>query len=80
MSSANRSVWWQMLSGMRAYGIAITVLWTLAASTILVILAATVSETWQAAALGGGAFIELIAAGLTLRLLSRASLSGRLNV
>lgn len=30
-----RSPWWQMISGMRAYGVAITVVWAMCACTVV---------------------------------------------
>jgi hypothetical protein len=75
-----RSVWWQMISGMRAYGVAITVIWAMSATTLLVILAIAVPGIWLHAAFGGGAVLELAFSALTLAFLRRASEAGRFDV
>jgi hypothetical protein len=82
MASERRelSVWWQMISGMRAYGVAITVVWAMCACTVLLILAVSVSGAWLRAGFGAGALVELVLAVLTLRFLSRASVRGRFDV
>ena len=80
ISRSSRSVWWQMISGMRAYGVAITVVWAMCACTVLVILAVAVPGTWLHVAFGGGAVLELLLSALTLRFLSRASVRGRFDV
>lgn len=74
------SVWWQMISGMRAYGVAITVIWAMCACTILLVLAVAVSGTWLHIGFGAGAVLELLLSALTLRFLSKASIRGRFDV
>jgi hypothetical protein len=74
------SVWWQMISGMRAYGVAITVIWAMCASTVLLVLAVTVRGVWFHVGFGSGALLELALSMLTLRFLSRASVRGRFDV
>jgi hypothetical protein len=74
------SVWWQMISGMRAYGVAVTVVWTMCACTVLLVLAVTVGGVWLHVAFGASAFVELALSALTLRFLSRASVRGRFDV
>jgi hypothetical protein len=82
MASDDRepSVWWQMISGMRAYSVAITVVWAMCACTVLLVLAFSVGGFWLRAGFGAGAFAELALSMLTLRFLSRASVRGRFNV
>jgi len=75
-----KSVWWQMISGMRAYGVAITVIWAMSATTLLVVLAIAVPGIWLRAAFGGGAVLELALSALTLLFLRRASEAGRFDV
>src|SRR3954470_6999577 len=67
------SPWWQMVSGMRAYGVAVTVIWAMCACTVLVVLAVTVSGTWLHLGFAAGAVLELALSALTLRFLSRGS-------
>ena len=74
------SVWWQMISGMRAYGVAITVVWAMCASTVLLILAIVARGFWSHAGFATGAVLELVLSALTLRFLSRASVRGRFDV
>jgi hypothetical protein len=74
------SVWWQMISGMRAYGVAITVVWAMCACTVLLILAFAAGNVWGHVGFGAGAVIELLLSGLTLRFLARASVRGRFDV
>ena len=74
------SPWWQMISGMRAYGVAITVIWAMCACTVLVILAIAVQATWLHVGFAAGAVLELALSALTLRFLSRASIRGRFDV
>lgn len=76
----SQSVWWQMWSGMRAYGVSITLIWAMCACTVLVVLAFAVPGTWSHIAFAGGAVVELLLSALTLRFLSRASVRGRLDV
>lgn len=73
------SPWWAMASGMRAYGVAITVR-AMCACTVLVVLAATVTGLWAHVGLGAGAILELALCVATLRFLSRASVRGRFDV
>lgn len=74
------SVWWQMWSGMRAYGVSITAVWAMCACTVLVVLALAVPGTWAHVGFGGGAVLELMLSAATLRFLSRASVRGRFDV
>ncbi|MBV9096500.1 MAG: hypothetical protein JO079_00455 [Frankiaceae bacterium] len=74
------SPWWQMVSGMRAYGVAITVVWAMCACTVLVVLAVSVSGAWIRTGFVVGALLELALSVLTLRFLSRASVRGRFDV
>lgn len=80
MAVDRRSVWWQMLSGMRAYGVVITVVWTACACTVLVVLAVAVHPLWLHIGFGVGAIGELALSALTLRFLSRASVRGRFDM
>ena len=82
MTSDRRSgsVWWQMISGMRAYGVAVTVVWAMCACTVLVVLAVAVGGTWLHVGFGAGAVLEFALSVLTLRFLSRASVRGRFDV
>ncbi|HEY4607713.1 MAG TPA: hypothetical protein VIH06_00870 [Ilumatobacteraceae bacterium] len=80
--NANRSqsVWWQMWSGMRAYGVSITVIWAMCACTVLLVLAFAVPGTWSHIGFAGAAVLELVLSAATLRFLSRASVRGRFDV
>jgi hypothetical protein len=69
-----------MVSGMRAYGVAITVVWAMCACTILVVLAVAASGMWLRVGFGGGALVEMALSAGTLRFLSRASVRGRFDV
>jgi fructose-1,6-bisphosphatase/sedoheptulose 1,7-bisphosphatase-like protein len=80
MALRRNSVWWQMVSGMRAYGVAITAVWTMCACTVLAVLAAVGRGTWQHLGYGVGAVAELVLSALTLRFLTRASVRGRFDV
>src|SRR3954464_14468096 len=74
------SVWWQMYSGMRAYGVAITVIWAMCACMVLLILAFAAGNVWGHVGFGAGAVLELLLSGLTLRFLTRASVRGQFDV
>ena len=74
------SPWWQMISGMRAYGVAIAVVWAMCACTVLVVLAVAAGSTLLHLTFALGAVIELVLSVLTLRFLSRASVRGRFDV
>jgi len=80
MAFRRDSVWWQMVSGMRAYGVAITVIWTMCACTVLAVLALVTPGTWLDLGFGAGAIGELVLSALTLRFLTRASVRGRFDV
>ena len=69
-----------MISGMRAYGVAITVVWAMCACTVLAVLAVASSGTWPRVGFSAGAVGELTLSALTLRFLSRASVRGRFDV
>jgi hypothetical protein len=73
-------VWWQMVSGMRAYSVAVTVIWAMCAATVLVVLAVTVPGVWPHVGFGVGAVAELALSALTLRFLARAAVRGRFDV
>jgi hypothetical protein len=64
-----------MASAMRIGGVAATVVWSMAAFTVLVILAISISGTWVHIALGGGAAIDLVVAALTLRFLGKTAVT-----
>ena len=74
------SPWWQMISGMRAYGVAITVVWAMCASTVLLVLAVAVRGTWLHVGFAAGAGLELALSVVTLRFLAKASVRGRFDV
>jgi hypothetical protein len=69
-----------MISGMRAYGVAITSIWALSATSVLVVLAIAASTAPLRIALGGAAALELALSVLTVGFLRRASESGRFDV
>jgi hypothetical protein len=69
-----------MISGMRAYGVAITLIWTLSATSILIVLAVAASGVWLHAAFGGAAVLELICSALTFWFLQRVNRAGRFDV
>ncbi|MDQ1684476.1 MAG: hypothetical protein QOC82_1213 [Frankiaceae bacterium] len=69
-----------MVSGMRAYGVAVTVVWAMCSCTVLAVLAVTVTGLWLHLGLAAGAVLELALSVLTLRFLSRASVRGRFDV
>lgn len=74
------SPWWQMISGMRAYGVAITTVWAMCACTVLLVLAVVVSGTWSHVGLALAAVLELGLSALTLRFLRRTSTRGGFDV
>jgi len=69
-----------MISGMRAYSVAIMVVWTMCACTVLTVLALAVSGTWLHVGFAAGAVLELTLSAVTLRFLTRASVRGRFDV
>jgi hypothetical protein len=69
-----------MVSGMRAYAVAITGIWALSAASVLGVLAIAASSAWLQVALGGAAVIEVALSVLTIMFLRRASVSGRFDV
>jgi hypothetical protein len=69
-----------MVSGMRAYGVAITVVWAMCACTVLATLAIAATGVWLRIGLAAGAVLELSLSLLTLRFLTRASVRGRFDV
>jgi hypothetical protein len=73
------SVWWDLLLGMRAYGVAITVVWAMSAFTVLGLLAIVIPGPWSHLGFGGGAVAELGLSLLTLRFLRRASVRGHFD-
>jgi hypothetical protein len=74
------SPWWQMLSGMRAYAVAITIVWAMCACTVLLVLAVAITRPWLRVGFAAGAVLELALSAITLRFLSRASIRGRFDV
>jgi hypothetical protein len=80
MELRRHRVWWQMVSGMRAYSVAVTVIWAMCAATLLVVLAVTVPGVWSHVGFGLGAFAEVALSVLTLRFLTKASVRGRFDV
>ena len=80
MAPRRRSVWWQMISGMRAYGVAITVVWAMCACSVLAVLALAVPGAWAHVGFGAAAFAELVLSAVTLRFLTKASVRGRFDV
>ena len=73
------SPWWQMISGMRAYGVAITVVWAMCACTVLLVLAASIGGPWTHVVFATAAVLELLLSIVTLRFLARASVRGRFD-
>jgi thiosulfate reductase cytochrome b subunit len=73
------SAWAHMWRGMRAYGVAITVIWTMSTTSVLAVFAVAVNGAWLKAALGSGAVLELVCCWLTLAFLIRASNAGRFD-
>lgn len=65
--------------GMRAYGVALTVIWTACSTSLLVVFAVAVGLWWLHVLLGVGAVLELALCVLTLRFLIRASNAGRFD-
>jgi hypothetical protein len=73
------SAWLGMWRGMRAYGVAITVIWTMSATSVLVVFAVAASALWLRVLLGAGAVLELCLSAVTLAFLIRASNAGRFD-
>jgi hypothetical protein len=71
------SPWWQMISGMRAYGAAITIIWAMCACTVLAVAAVAVGGTWQHVGFGVGAVLELLLSAGPLRRLARRGATTR---
>jgi hypothetical protein len=69
-----------MISGMRAYGVAMTVIWAMCACAVLAVLALAVPGLWAHLGFAAAAVAELALSALTLRFLSRASVRGRFDV
>lgn len=69
-----------MWSGMRAYGVSITVVWAMCACTVLLVLAIAVPGVWWRIGFAGGAVLELSLSIATLKFLTRASVRGRFDV
>ena len=72
-------LWRPMIVGMRAYGIAVGVVWVLSATSVLTIFAVVASGTWLHVLLGGAAILELALSGLTFAVMRRLLRSGRLD-
>lgn len=79
-SVVSLSPWWQMIRGMRAYGVAITVVWGMSASTVLLVLAVSMTGAWFHVGCAAGALFELVLSAATLRFLRKASVRGRFDV
>jgi hypothetical protein len=62
-----------MGNAMRVGGVAATVVWSVAAFTVLLILAIALSGTWLHVAFGCAAAADLAVAAVTLRVLSKVS-------
>jgi hypothetical protein len=73
------SAWLGMWRGMRAYGVAIPVIWTMSSTSVLTVFAVAASGLWLKVALGAGAVLELCLSALTLAFLIRASNAGRFD-
>ena len=71
--------WAHMWRGMRAYGVALMVIWTLSATSLLAVFAVAVTTWWLHVVLGVSAVLELTASVLTLAFLIRASNAGRFD-
>jgi hypothetical protein len=77
--SGVNDAWLGMWRGMRAYGVAITVIWTMCAMSVLAAFAVAVAGVWLHVAFASGAVLELGLSVLTLRFLIRASNQGRFD-
>jgi hypothetical protein len=73
------SAWGGMWRGMRAYGVAITVIWTMSATSVLVVFAVAASALWLQLLLGATAVLELCLSAATLAFLIRTSNAGRFD-
>lgn len=71
--------WLGMWRGMRAYGVALTAIWTMCAMSVLTVLALAGEAWWLHLTFAGGALLELVLSVLTLRFLIRASNEGRFD-
>jgi uncharacterized membrane protein YkgB len=71
--------WAHMWRGMRAYGVALTVIWAAGATSVLAVFAVAVTTWWLHVVLGVGAVLELTFSVLTLSFLIRASNAGRFD-
>jgi len=68
-----------MWRGLRAYGVALTVIWTACATSVLAVLAVVAGTWWLHLVCSLGAAVELVLSALTLRWLIRSSNQGRLD-
>lgn len=71
--------WAHMWRGMRAYGVAITFIWTACSTSVLAVFAVAVTSWWLHVVLGLGVVLELACSALTLSFLIRASNAGRFD-
>jgi hypothetical protein len=71
--------WLHMWRGMRAYGVALTVIWTMCSFSVLAAFAVAADRWWLHLAFAAGAVLELGLAALTLRFLVKASTAGRFD-
>jgi hypothetical protein len=78
LSQVNNA-WAHMWRGMRAYGVALTVIWAACATSLLAVFAVAVSTWWLHLVLGLGAVLELTFSVLTLGFLVRSSNAGRFD-
>ncbi|HVW79986.1 MAG TPA: hypothetical protein VHB69_03480 [Mycobacteriales bacterium] len=73
------NAWLGMWRGLRPYGVALTVIWTMCAVSVLSVFAVAADGWWLRLVLALGAVLELGLSALTLRFLIRASTQGRFD-
>jgi hypothetical protein len=77
--SGVNDAWLGMWRGLRAYGVALTVIWTMCAVSVLAVCAVAASGVWLHLVFALGAVVELALSALTLRYLVRASNQSRFD-
>jgi hypothetical protein len=77
--SGVNDAWLGMWRGLRAYGVALTVIWTMCSMSVLAALAVAADPWWLQLTFALGAAVELLLSALTLRFLIRASNQGRFD-
>jgi hypothetical protein len=77
--SGVNDAWLGMWRGMRAYGVALTVIWTMCAMSVLAAFAVAAASWWLRLVFAFGAVLELALSTLTLRYLIRASNQGQFD-